>query len=132
MGQQWMRWLDSITNSINMNPSKLQEIVDDREAWRAAVHGVARSRTQLSDQTSEMNDNYKMREELEIHFYKGFLDGMVIKRACLPRQTLFSSLDQEDPWRRKWQPVSVFLPGKSHGQSSLGYSPWGHKESDRT
>ena len=35
-------------------------------------------------------------------------------------------------WRRKWQPTPVFLPGKPHGQSLAGYSPWGHKESDTT
>ena len=40
---------------------------------------------------------------------------------------------RKSPWRRKWQPAPVFLPGKSHGQRSLvGYSPWGHKESDMT
>ena len=50
-GQQRMRWLDSITDSMNTNLSKLPEIVEDRDAWRAAVHGFAKSQTwtQLSN-----------------------------------------------------------------------------------
>ena len=48
-GQQRLRWLDSITNSMNMNLSKLQQIVEDRGAWHAAVHGVSKSQTQFSD-----------------------------------------------------------------------------------
>ena len=55
-GRQRMRWLDGITDSMDMNLSKLQKTVEDRGAWRAAIHGVTKSRTQQLNNKEVLND----------------------------------------------------------------------------
>ena len=84
-GQQRMRWLDGITDSMDMGLGELRGLVMDREAWRAAIHGVTKSRTQLSDWTELKSDNHFA----FLHFF--FLGMVLITASCTMSQTSVNS-----------------------------------------
>ena len=113
-GWQRMRWLDGITDSMDTSLSKLRELVMDRESWRAAIHGVAKSRTWLNAWTQ-----------------LGFPGGSAVNLPIQEPKVRF--LGWADPLEKGMATHPVFLPGKSHGQRSLiGNCPWGRRELDVT
>ena len=133
-GWQRMRWLDGITDSMDMSLSKLRGLVMEREAWCAAAHGVTNSWTRLSDWT-ELNKwsiTFTNMNYYVVHLKCGLPMWLSQYRICLQcRRCRFDPWVRKIPQRRKWQSTPVFLPGEFYGLRSLaGYSPWGRKELD--
>ena len=112
-GRQRMRWLDGITDSMDVSLSKLRELVMDREAWRAAVHGVAKSQIWLSNWTELNRDS---------------LIAQLVKNLPVMQETWIQFLGREDPLEKETATHFGILIWEILWTEDLaGYSPWGCK-----
>ena len=114
-GQQGMRWLDGITDSLDMNLGKLQQMVKDREAWHAAVHGVTKSQTRLSDRRATLD-------------YSELPQWLSRKNLPASAGGAGSILGWEDPLKREMAIHSSILAWEiPQTEEPGGLQTWGHE-----